>query len=68
MNTVTALLESLTAVLEYLDHFSSIQYSVLTPISYATGSIYGCPSTHGTHASYTPKTIEIIALHIFLIY
>ena len=45
--SVTTSLESLTALLEYFDLFSNM----LTPISYATGNIYGCPSTH---ASYVP--------------
>ena len=49
MNTVTVLLELLNVLLEYLDRFSNM-YSVLTPVSYATGNIYGCPSTHASYA------------------
>ena len=62
---VTVLLESLTALLEYLNLFSSCLYfyhivQYAHTVSYATGNIYGCLA----HASYAPGTVMNIEIYL----
>ena len=35
---------------------------MLTPVSYTTGNIYGCPSTHASYAPVIPKAGHRLAL------